>query len=238
MASSVRPVSPSVGRARYWASHEAPRELLDRCRRVHQQVRHDGHKLYSLHAPEVVCISKGKARQRYEFGAKVGVVTSLKKGWVLTCQSFEGNPHDGHTLTVNLANAVCRTGVPVKLAAVDKGYRKHDAHLLGIDVLIPEQRPKGRKTLSHSLRKKLRRRNAIEPVIGHLKHDHRMGRSYLKGRLGDQLNAIGAALGFNFRKLLKGLKADAACAAFVMGMRVWIERWIASHRTQLNTIAA
>ena len=75
-------------------------------------------------------------------------------------------------------------------------------------------------------------------MIGHLKHDHRMGRSYLKGRLGDQLNAIGAALGFNFRKLLKGLKADAACAAFVMCMRVWIERWIASTPPKRITIPA
>jgi IS5 family transposase len=88
---------------------------------VHEHETHGGHKRYSLHAPEVVCIATGKARQRYEFGSKVGVVTPLKQGWVLSCQSFGGSPYDGHTLAVNVANAVSKPHVPVILAAVGKG---------------------------------------------------------------------------------------------------------------------
>lgn len=220
---------------------KATRELLRRCRRLHRQETHDGHKLYALHAPEVVCMSKGKARQRYEFGSKVGVVTSLKNCWVLSSQSFWGSPYDGHTLTSNVANAVAKTGVKVKLAAADKGYRGHDAHLLGVDVLMPGPRKKGRgpsRKLTRALRKKLRRRNSIEPVIGHLKHDHRMGRCHLKGRLGDQLNALGAALGFNFRKLLAGIKRDAACAVFEAWCQHRITRRIESHRPRSMELAA
>ena len=224
---------------------QATRELLDRCRRLHRQRTHDAHKLYALHAPEVVCIAKGKARQRYEFGSKVGVVTSLKKGtsggWVLSALSFWPNPYDGHTLATNVAHAACRSGVKVELAAVDKGYRGHNAALLDVEVLMPGTRSRSRTAcgrLSRSLRKKLRRRNSIEPVIGHLKHDHRMGRCHLKGRLGDQLNALGSALGFNFRKLLAGIKADAACARLMVACQPSVIPRIASDQRQSSTVAA
>ncbi|NJL72164.1 MAG: IS5 family transposase [Candidatus Competibacteraceae bacterium] len=183
-------------------------ELLQRCERLHQQQWDDADKLYSLHAPEVVCISKGKARQRYEFGSKVSVVTSLIGNWVLSCRSLLGNPYDGHTLTMSLCDASVRTGRKVKRAWTDRGYRGHDAGRgpgeLGVDVISPHDRQRLKQ--SRTLRRKLNRRQSIEPVIGHLKHDHRMGRCHLKGRLGDQLNALGAALGFNLRKLLAGLR--------------------------------
>lgn len=112
---------------------------------------------------------------------------------------------------MRLLNVEIRTGRKVQLASVDQGYRGHETdELLGVTVLMPKdkKRPrKGKGKLSRALRKKLNRRNAIEPTIGHLKHDHRMGRCYLKSEQGDQINALAAAMGL---KLLAGLGAVAA----------------------------
>jgi len=200
-----------------WSQDEAI--LIARCLRVLHQGRGGPAKLYSLHEPEVQCIAKGKAHKRYEFGSKVGIVSTLRGNWISAAVAFEGNPYDGHTLSESLTNANLLTGRWVKRAVVDKGYRKHDADWMvehaGLDVLMPGQKKRGK--LTRSLRKKLKRRNAVEPVIGHCKSDHRMGRCYLKGRLGDELNALGAAFGFNLRKVLKGL-AGLACAAGLWAM--------------------
>jgi len=200
-----------------WSPDEAI--LIARSLRILLQERGGRDKVYSLHEPEVQCIAKGKAHKRYEFGSKVGVVTSLKGNWVLASVAFEGNPYDGHTLSESLCNAMLTNGRWVKRAVVDKGYRKHDADWMvehaGLDVLMPGQKKRGR--LKRSLRKKLKRRNAVEPVIGHLKTDHRMKRCYLRGQIGDELNALGAGFGFNLRKVLKGLAA-LACAGALRGV--------------------
>ena len=201
-----------------WSQDEAI--LIGRCLQVLLQGRGGPNKLYSLHEPEVQCIAKGKAHKRYEFGSKVGIVSTLRGNWISAAVAFEGNPYDGHTLSESLCNANLLTGRWVKRAVVDKGYRKHDADWMvehaGLDVLMPGQKKRGK--LTRSLRKKLKRRNAVEPVIGHCKSDHRMGRCYLKGQLGDGLNALGAAFGFNLRKVLKGL-AGLACAARIGTLR-------------------
>jgi len=178
-------------------------EQLALCARLYRQKRGDKNKLYALHAPKVVCMSKGKARTPYEFGSKVSVATTLKGGWALDCTSLYGNPYDGHTLAMRLLDIELRTGRKVDLAAVDQGYRGHEVDdLLGVTVLIPKDKKRKGKRLSRALRKKLKRRNAIEPTIGHLKHDHRMDRCYLKGEQGDKINALAAAMGLNLRKLL------------------------------------
>jgi len=179
---------------------DAPlKSLLTLCERLHQQQPQDKQKLYSLHEPEVVCISKGKARQRYEFGQKISFATSNRGNWIVSASLCEGNPYDGHTLAATLQSVETNTGVAVSDVYVDKGYRGHDyqgsatVHIAG----------SSKTGVSKAKQKRRRRRSAIEPKIGHLKTDHRLGRCFLKGLAGDAINAILAAAGSNLLKLLR-----------------------------------
>ena len=172
--------------------------LLDRAGRIRDQRPEDTKKLYSLHEPEVQCISKGKAHKRYEFGQKVAVATTNRHNWIVAASLMEGNPYDGHTLTATLTNVEAITGVPVTDAYVDKGYRGH-RYTGPAEVHIAGQR---KKSATRSERVRRRRRSAIEPKIGHLKSDHRMGRCFLARLHGDAINAVLAAAGANLRKLL------------------------------------
>lgn len=231
----IRDIERGLGRGDAFALNDDEQTLLALAHQLYRQQPQDKDKLYALHAPEVVCISKGKAHKRYEFGCKVGVVTSLKNNWVMSSLAFSENVYDGHTLGLNIANAVCNTGEKIELASVDLGYRGHNAGWLVETVLMPRSKGSGGggKKLPRSLRKKLKRRNAIEPVIGHMKHDHRMARCHLKGHQGNKINALGAAMGFNFRKLLAGLKAAApgrrACAVWVA---FW--RWVIAAESSID----
>lgn len=152
-----------------------------------------------MHEPEVVCISKGKARQRYEFGQKISFATSNRGNWIVSASLCEGNPYDGHTLSATLQSVETNTGVAVSDVYVDKGYRGHDyqgsatVHIAG----------SSKTGVSKAKQKRRRRRSAIEPKIGHLKTDHRLGRCFLKGLAGDAINAILAAAGSNLLKLLR-----------------------------------
>jgi transposase, IS5 family len=180
--------------------------LLDRARRVRDQDQHQrGPKVYSLHAPEVECIGRGKARAAYEFGCKVSIttpVTSPKGGqFVLHAKALHGNPYDGHTLGPIIADLERLTGVEVRRIHVDKGYRGHN-HPHRFRVWISGQV----RRVTNPIRREMRRRAAVEPVIGHLKEDHRMDRNYLKGREGDRANAVLAAAGYNFSLLLRWLE--------------------------------
>jgi IS5 family transposase len=157
-------------------------------------------KIYSLHSPEVECISKGKSYKRYEFGNKVGFVGTLKKNFILSCKSFHGNPYDGHTLDENLKEAeelLGSNGV-IKTALVDLGYRKHN-YEGSVTVHVV---PRSLKKYRDSFKKLLKRRSCIEATIGHTKRDNRMDRNYLKGKHGDKANAILAACGHNLRLIL------------------------------------
>lgn len=178
---------------------EALRNLLKLCWRLFRQQPQDKHKLYSLDEPEVECISKGKAHKRYEFGQKISIAMSNRRNWVLAAILCPGNPYDGHTLQATLAAAERNSGVRPTDAFVDKGYRGHGCHG---DTQI-HIAGASNKDASRTLRKRRRRRSAIEPLIGHMKSDHRMGRCFLKGLLGDAINAVLAAAGRNFRKLLR-----------------------------------
>ena len=168
--------------------------------RLLAQKREDKHKLYSVHAPEVECIAKGKAHKRYEFGCKVSVATTSRHNWVVGIQALHGNPYDGHTLKGILEQVERLTNYQVKEACCDRGYRGHNyegdatVHIVG-------QKQRG-SPVTRSLRKWLRRRNAIEPKTGHLKEDNRMNRNYLKGTNGDRVNALLAGCGANLRKLM------------------------------------
>jgi IS5 family transposase len=177
--------------------------LLDLALRVrHQEQRQRGPKVYSLHAPEVECIGKGKARKPYEFGCKVSIttpVTAPKGGqFVLHAKALHGNPYDGHTLGPVITDLEKLTGVAVQRIHGDKGYRGHN-YPDRFKVWISGQV----RRVTKSIRREMRRRAAVEPVIGHVKDDHRMGRNHLKGRDGDRINAVLAAAGYNFSLLLR-----------------------------------
>jgi transposase, IS5 family len=170
-----------------------------------QDHRQRGPKVYSLHAPEVECIGNGKARAPYEFGCKVSVatpVTSPKGGqFVLHAKALHGNPFDGHTLGPMVADMEKLTGVEARRIHVDKGYRGH-SHPDKFKVWISGQV----RRVTASIRREMKRRAAVEPVIGHIKAEHRMDRNYLKGN-GDRINAVLAAAGYNFGLLLRWLAA-------------------------------
>jgi transposase, IS5 family len=181
--------------------------LLDRARRVRMQDhRQRGHKIYALHAPEVECIGKGKARTPYEFGCKVSVATPVTQPrggqFVLHAKALHGNPFDGHTLGPVLAEMQRLVGVEPRRIHVDKGYRGHN-HPHKFRVWISGQA----RRVTATIRREMKRRAAVEPVIGHMKAEHRMDRNYLKGREGDCINAVLAAAGYNFSLLLRWLEA-------------------------------
>jgi IS5 family transposase len=169
-----------------------------------QDHRQRGPKIYALHAPEVECIGKGKARAPYEFGCKVSIATPATKPkggqFVLHTKAMHGNPFDGHTLGPVIAELEQQTGVETRRIHVDKGYRGHN-HKEKFRVWISGQV----RRLTAPIRREMKRRAAVEPVIGHVKAEHRMGRNYLKGRNGDRINAVLAAAGYNFGLLLRWL---------------------------------
>ena len=170
-----------------------------------QQQRQRGWKLYSFHAPEVECIGKGKASAPYEFGVKASIVTSNARApggqFVLHAKALPGNPYDGHTLGAVIDATEKLTGRDIERAYVDKGYRGHDTanpHR----VFISGQK----RGVFGVIKRELRRRSAIEAVIGHMKTDGHLGRCYLKGRAGDAANAILSAVGYNLRLVLAWLR--------------------------------
>jgi IS5 family transposase len=180
-------------------------DLLALAHRVRfQDHRQRGPKIYALHAPEVECIGKGKARAPYEFGCKVSIATPATKPkggqFVLHTKALHGNPFDGHTLGPVLTELEQQTGVETRRIHVDKGYRGHN-HKQKFRVWISGQV----RRVTAPIRREMKRRAAVEPVIGHTKAEHRMGRNYLKGRDGDRINAVLAAAGYNFSLLLRWL---------------------------------
>ena len=170
-----------------------------------QKHRQRGPKLYSWHAPETECIGKGKARTPYEFGVKASLTTTNRRAkggqFILHAKALPGNPYDGHTLKEVIEETEALTGCEIERAYVDRGYVGHDAE-------NPNRVYKsGQKRGVHGqIKKELRRRSAIEAVIGHCKTDGHLGRNFLKGRLGDQVNAVMTAVGYNLRLILKWLR--------------------------------
>lgn len=182
--------------------------LLSLARRVRTQERGQrGPKVYSLHAPEVECIGKGKPHKPYEFGVKVSVATPLKhsKGgqFVVHAQALPGSPYDGHTLATVIPAIEQLVGNTIERLHADAGYRGHNAP--------PEYKFKvytsrQKRRVTPAIKREMKRRAAVEPVIGHTKEEHRLGRNYLAGRHGDANNAVLAAAGYNFRRLIRWLR--------------------------------
>jgi transposase, IS5 family len=194
-------------------------DLLYRVQRILTQQTKDKNKLYALHAPEVECISKGKARTPYEFGVKVSVTTTLKEGLVLGCRSMPGNPYDGHTLHEALEQAGILSGTDKlpQTAIVDKGYR--GVEIEGVRIL----RSGHKRGITRTLQAMIDRRSAIEPTIGHMKSEGKLSRNPLKGALGDALHAVMCGAGHNIRLLLKKLRL--LCAQWGITLRQAVEQW-------------
>jgi len=178
--------------------------LLERSERIRTQQRLTKNKLYALHAPEVECISKGNARNPYEFGVKVSLVVTHKQGLMIGARSFPGNSYDGHVLSAQseqTTNLLQDTGRAPKQVIVDLGYRGVDADNPGLQITH-----RGKyKSLSAHERKLLKRRQAIEPPIGLTKADHRMDRCWLQGAVGDALHPLSCAAGFDIRWLMRAI---------------------------------
>jgi transposase, IS5 family len=187
-------------------------------RRVRDQDRHQRGKVYSLHATEVECIGKGKAHRPYEFGVKVSVVTTLKHStgdqFVAHVAALPGNPYDGHTLATVIPAMEQMIGNTIERALTDAGYRGHNAppsHKFKVYTAGQKRR------VTSQIKREFKRRAAVEPVIGHLKAEHRMGRNHLAHRAGDAINAMLAAVGYNFRLLLRRLRQRKARPGLISG---------------------
>lgn len=213
--------------------------LLERAERIRTQQPKDKHKLYALHAPEVECISKGKARKPYEFGVKASIAITHKSGLMVGARTFPGNPFDGHTLREQLEQTTILLediGRSPKEVIVDLGYRGVDADNPGVEII---HRGKT-KSLTETQRRWLKRRQAIEPRIGHLKSDHRMDRCHLAGPLGDALHAVLCAAGYNLRWLMRavvrlGLTAVLLRLGFVALMRAFCRTFAITPRHGFNS---
>jgi len=180
-------------------------ESLSKAKHIHIQQKEDSEKIYSWHAPEVECLSKGKAHKPYEFGCKVSITTNVNPApaghFVLHAKALHGRPFDGHTLTPVLNEMQNQTGIAVERTYVDKGYRGHQ-HPKKQRVFISGQK----RGITATIKKELKRRSVVEPLMGHLKNEGRLGRNYLYGVLGDQVNALLVSASYNFKLILKWLR--------------------------------
>jgi len=171
--------------------------------RMLKQKRGDKNKLYSLHESHVYCMSKGKAHQRYEFGTKASITTTRDSGIVIGALAFEKNMFDGHTVPSVLAQIKRLLGRVPATGIADRGYRGK-SKVNDTQIVTPKPaRKNATKEAMELARKRFRRRAGIEPIIGHLKSDHRLKRNFLKGFDGDQINLLMAAAAFNFKKWMR-----------------------------------
>ena len=182
------------------------REELALFHQILLQTRTSKNKIYSIHEPEVCCISKGKEHKKYEFGNKASIAKT-DTGVIVDAMGFR-NEYDGHTLPPVLEQIKKLTGKYPKVAKVDRGY-KGKKRIGETEILMPSP-PK--KSDSYYKRKKTsnahKKRAAIEPIIGHLKSDHRLNRNFYKGVVGDNINIMLAAAAFNFKRMMNIWKSS------------------------------
>jgi IS5 family transposase len=183
-------------------------ELFKIFHKILNQQKTDKNKIYSIHESAVSCIAKGKEAKKFEFGNKSGIVLTKKGKIIVGAIAFENNPYDGHTLSEHLSQTERLTGHRPKIGIVDRGY-KGRKNIDGTEIISPK--PLGKKAsnyLKRKARERFKARAGIEPIIGHIKHDHRMLRNYLKGTSGDKFNTLLAAAAFNFKKKLNRIKVE------------------------------
>jgi transposase, IS5 family len=220
------------------APHAEQKQLrvwLERAWRICRQRPKDTNKLYALHAPEVECIGKGKARQPYEFGVKVGLAITDRQGLIIGARAFPGNPYDGHTLAEQLEQSTILLqdlpGTPrPSTVLADLGFRGVDDEISSVDLIH-----RGKyKSLTSTQRRWLKRRQAIEPVIGHVKQDHGMRRCWLKGQTGDALHAVLCAAGYNLRWLLRAILRLGLDPVFFVLAWLWYRFNVVRRRSHIH----
>ena len=206
-------------RARGITLNPSEQERLVQAVRLLEQATKSKNKLYSLHEPNVDCISKGKAHKRYEFGVKASIATTAKEAFIVGARSYPGNPYDGHTLGDQLQQVEVLTNQQPEVCYVDRGYK--GSGVTSTRIIIAGQK----RGVSKKDQRWLKRRNSVEPIIGHLKADGRMRRCYLKGLLGDALNVLLCAAGQNLRKLLRWLAFNPVYWAVFWQQIEHLYRW-------------
>ena len=172
--------------------------------KVLAQKRNDTDKIYSLHEPQVKCYTKGKEHKKFEFGSKASFLITQKSGVIVGAMNFTETLHDSKTLPQVLEQYKRLNGKQAKEVYLDRGYRGPKQI---DDTLLHTPRPD--KNITTTKRKRHRRRAAIEPVIGHLKHDYRMIRNYLKGTVGDEINVMLSAAAMNFKRVMNLWRTEA-----------------------------
>jgi len=178
------------------------RDDLAKARKIYEQAadRKTPNKIYSWHAPEVECIAKGKAHKKYEFGCKASLASTNTSNFIVGAMAHHGRPYDGHTLASVLGQIETLTGTKPGEAHVDLGYRGHGIKDTDTEIILSRQK----RGITWAKKKRQKRRNAIEPIIGHCKNDRKVGpRNWLHGKAGDRINVFAMAIGFNLRKILR-----------------------------------
>jgi transposase, IS5 family len=173
--------------------------LIETIRHIFLQKKNDSNKIYSVHEPHVECISKGKLHKKYEFGCKATIVATHREGLALDVRALHGAPYDGHTLEEALKQSESNSQSQIETVHVDKGYRGHAVK--GKNVFISGQK----QGITRQIKADMKRRQAIEPHIGHMKNDGKLGRNHLKGLAGDAFNAILCGIGHNLRMICNWL---------------------------------
>ena len=172
--------------------------------KVVDQKRSDSSKTYSLHEPDVKCYTKGKEHKKFEFGSKVSLLITQSTGVIVGALNFNSNEHDSKTLPKALEQYERLTENTAKNIFVDRGYRGPKT-VNETNICVP----KPDKNISKTKRRRHSRRAAIEPVIGHLKSDYRMGRNFLRGVIGDEMNVLLAAAAMNFKRVINRWRTAA-----------------------------
>jgi len=207
--------------------------LLALFHKVMHQERKTKNKIYSIHEPTVACINKGKAHPKYEFGAKVSIAQTKTSGIIVAAQSFLGNPHDSKTLVDTFVQYFRVNDRLPKAGIVDRGYQGA-RKVLGVEIIRPDKGKANKSNYQQTkARKRMRRRAAIEPTIGHLKSRFRLKRNWLKGQIGDQINLLLAAAAFNFKKWMNK-RLDWASLCLILTV-VRIARVKLSHKANSTT---
>jgi IS5 family transposase len=181
----------------------AKSKLLLVMKKILEQKKDSKNKIYSVHEPYVSCIAKGKEHKKYEFGSKVSILVTKKSGVIVGAMNFQGNPYDGNTLEPALEQSERLRGIIAEKAIVDEGYRGRAK--IGETEILRVHQPKKKGYSKQRWKQWFKRRASVEAVISHLKSDHRMGRNYLSGTIGDSINAMLAASAYNLKKLMDEL---------------------------------
>ncbi len=171
-------------------------------------------------------MEKGKSGKPYEFGVKTSIVVSHQTSLILGTRTFTNNPYDGHTINEQLEQSTILMqdmNIEIKKVYADLAYRlkKVDTHLIpkGVELIH-----RGIKEMTTPIKKALRRRQSIEPVIGHVKQDHGMNRNYLKGAIGDAIHAVLCSCGYNIKWLLRRIGAKRL-RSLIFALIIECYRW-------------